>query len=207
MIKDLKKKAYNLFLEWEKTYRKEARECDYKALDWVYCDEEVRDDKKKYQKDIHAALQGQIDFIKYHVALMTFPGPTIENLDRIEQFLSMQHLVDEYFPEGESPPITITFWGGSPVCARVHAQELSDIDFEDSYADLYFSTICISDRDCKKWTLGRIGEVIQEIKQDMEFDGDEVELELELDWGLNKPGNHEIALCCSVKEFGVDIFE
>jgi hypothetical protein len=85
MIKDFEKKAYKLFLEWEKTYRKEAQECDYKALDWVYCDEEVREDEEQYQKDICAALQGQIDFIKYHVALMTFPGPTQENLDRIER--------------------------------------------------------------------------------------------------------------------------
>jgi hypothetical protein len=207
MIKDFEKKAYRLLLKWEKTYRKEARECDYQALDWVYCEEEAREDEKQYQKDVQAALQGQIDFIKYHVALMTFPGPTIENLDRIERFLSMQHLVDKYFPDGEQPPITITFWGGSPVCVRVYVEELSDIDFEDSYVDLYFSTICISDRDCKKWTPRRIEETIEEIKQDMEYDGDKVEIELEFDWGVNEPGSHEISLCCSVKELGVDFLE
>ncbi len=183
MIKDFEKRAFKLFSEWERTYRKEAAECDYKALDWVYCDEEVRGDERQYEEDISAALQDQIDFIGYHVALMTFPGPTQENLDRIERFLSMQHLIDDYFPDGEQPPITITFWGGSPVCARVHVEELSDIDFEDSYANLYFSTICISDRDCKRWTLKRIEEVIEEIKQDMEYGGDEVDLELEFDWG------------------------
>ncbi len=207
MIKDFKKKAYKLFLEWEKTYRKEAAECGYKALDWVYCEEEVREDEKQYQKDIAAALQGQIDFIGYHVALMTFPGPTLENLDRIERFLSMQHLNDEYFPDEERPPISITFWGGYPVCVRVYVEELSDIDFEDSYANLYFSTICISDRDCKKWTPRRSEETIEEIKQDMEYDGDEVDLELEFDLGLNEPGSHEICLSCLVKEYGVDIFE
>jgi murein tripeptide amidase MpaA len=89
MIKDFEKKAYRLLMAWEKTYRKEARECDHKALYWVYCEEEAREDEKQYQKDVQTALQGQIDFIKYHVALMTFPGPTIENLDRIERFLSM----------------------------------------------------------------------------------------------------------------------
>jgi len=207
MIKDFKKKAYKLFLQWEKTYRKEARECDYQALDWVYCDEVMRDDEEQYQKDISAALQGQIDFIKYHVALMTFPGPTKENLDCIERFLSMQHLIDEYFPDGERPPVTITFWGGCPICARVYVEELSDIDFEDSYAYLYFSTISISDRTCKRWTLIRMEEVIQQIKEDMEYDGNEVELELELDWGVDEPGSHEISLCCSVKELGVDILE
>jgi hypothetical protein len=36
----------------------------------------------------------------------------------------------------------------------------------------------------------------------MEFDGDEVEIELEDDWGVNKPGSHEISLCCEVKESG-----
>jgi len=207
MIKDFKKRAYKLFLDWEKIYRKEARECDYQALDWVYCDEEAREDKRQYQKDIRVALQGQIDFIKYHVALMAAPGATIGTLNRIERFLSMQHLIDKYFPDGERPPITITFWGGSPVCVRVYAEELSDIDFEDSYADLYFSTICISDRNCKKWTPRRIEETIEEIKQDMEYDGDKVEIELEFDWGVNEPGSHEISLCCSVKELGVDFLE
>ena len=207
MIKDFKKRAYKLFLDWEKIYRKEARECDYQALDWVYCDEEAREDKRQYQKDIRVALQGQIDFIKYHVALMAAPGATIGTLNRIERFLSMQHLIDKYFPDGERPPITITFWGGSPVCVRVYAEELSDIDFEDSYADLYFSTICISDRNCKKWTPRRIEETIEEIKQDMEYDGDKVEIELEFDWGVNEPGSHEISLCCSVKELGADFLE
>jgi hypothetical protein len=207
MVKDFEKKAYRLLLEWEKTFRKEARECDCQALDWAYCPEEAREDEKQYQKDIHAALEGLIDFIKYHVALMTFPGATVENLNRIERFLSMQHLVDKYFPDGERPPMRITFWGGSPVCARVYAEELSDIDFEDSYAYLYFSALCISDGNCKRWTLRRIEEVIQQIKEDMEYGGDEVELELEFDWGVNKPGSHEISLCCSVKEFGEDILE
>ena len=110
--------------------------------------------------------------------------------------------VDGYFPDGERPPIAVTFWGGSPVCARVYVEQLSDIDFEDSYAYLYFQIISVSNRDYKTWTRKRIKEVIQQIKEDMEFDGDEVEIELEDDWGVNKPGSHEIWLCCEVKEYG-----
>jgi hypothetical protein len=34
-----------------------------------------------------------------------------------------------------------------------------------------------------------------------------VEIELEFDWGVNEPGSHEISLCCSVKELGVDFLE
>jgi hypothetical protein len=37
----------------------------------------------------------------------------------------------------------------------------------------------------------------------MEFDGDEVEIELEFDSLINRPGSHEISLSCEVKEFGV----
>jgi hypothetical protein len=204
MIENFKKKAYELFLEWEKNYRKESKECDYEALDWVYCPEGAREDKKKYRKDIRAALKGQIEFIKYHVGLMTLPGPTNNNLNRINQFLSMQHLIDKYFPDGEKPPITLTFWGGSPVCARVYVEELSNIDFEDSYDYLYFQTISISNANFKTWTQKKIRDVIQHIKEDMEFDGDEVEIELEDNWGVNKPGADEISLCCGVKEFDED---
>jgi hypothetical protein len=200
MSDDFKKKVYELFLEWEKTYRKEAKECDYEALDWVYCAKEVREDEKKYRKDIRAALKGQIEFIKYHVGLMAIEPSERGTLSYIGKFLSVQHLIDKYFPNGRKPPITVTFWGGSPVCARVYVEELSDIDFEDSYSYLYFDVISISNRDYKTWTQKKIKEVIQHIKEDMEFDGDEVEIELEDDWGVNEPGSHEISLCCSVEE-------
>lgn len=205
MIKDFKKKAYDLFLEWEKNYRKEAKECDNQALDWVYCPKEIREDEKKYRRDIRDALEGQIEFIKYHTSLMTMDsGPTKQNLDRIERFLSMQHLIDRYFPNMKIPPIIITFWGGSPVCARVYAEKLSDIDFEDSYAYLFFRNICISNNACKTWTRKRIQDVIQHIKEDMEFDGDEVDIELDGDEVINQPGSHEMFLSCSVEEFGTD---
>jgi len=202
MDKDFIKKAYELYLEWEKDYRMEAKECDYQALDWVYCPKEGREDEKKYRRDIRAALEGQIEFIKHHVALMAIEPSERGTLRYIGRFLSMQHLIGPYFPDGQRPPITVTFWGGSPVCARVYVEELSDIDFEDSYTYLYFQIISISNNSYKTWTRKRIKEVIQQIKEDMEFDGDEVEIELEDDWGVNKPGSHEISLCCEVKEFG-----
>jgi hypothetical protein len=202
MDKEFVRKAYELYLEWEKVYRKEAKEYDYQALDWVYCPKEVREDKKKYRRDVRAALQGQIEFIKHHVALMAIEPSERGTLCYIGRFLSMQHLIDKYFPDGEKPPICITFWGGSPICAKVYVEQLSDIDFEDSYSYLYFDVISISNRDYKTWTRKRIKEVIQEIKEDMKFDGDKVKIELEDDGGVNKPGSHEISLCCWVKEFG-----
>jgi len=202
MNREFIKEAYELYLVWEEVYRKEAKECDYEALDWVYCPKEGREDEKKYRRDIRAALQGQIEFIKHHVSLMAIEPSERGTLSYIGRFLSMQHLIDEYFPDGERPPITVTFWGGSPVCARVFVEQLFDIDFEDSYAYLYFQIISISNRDYKTWTRKRIKEVIQHIKEDMEFDGDEVKIELEFDRLINRPGSHEISLCCSVKELG-----
>ena len=62
MDKEFVKKAYELYLVWEKVYRMEAKECDYQALDWVYCPKEGRDDKK-YRRDVRTALKGQIEFI------------------------------------------------------------------------------------------------------------------------------------------------
>jgi hypothetical protein len=200
MDKEFVKKAYALYSVWEKIYRMEAKECDYQALDWVYCPKEGREDEKKYRRDVRAALRGQIEFIKHHVALMAIEPSEKGTLRYIERFLSMQHLID--FPDRERPPITVTFWGGSPVCARVYVEQLSDIDFEDSYAYLYFQIISISNNSYKTWTRKRIKEVIEHIKEDMEFDGDEVEIELEDDLGVNEPGSHEISLCCEVKEFG-----
>ncbi len=147
MDKEFVKKAYELYLEWEGDYRKEAKEGDYQALDWVYCPKEGREDEKKYRRDIHAALQGQIEFIKHHVALMAIEPSERGTLRYVGRFLSMQHLIGPYFPDGERPPIAVTFWGGSPVCARVYVEQLSDIDFEDSYAYLYFQIVSISNRD------------------------------------------------------------
>ena len=201
MDKKFIKEAVELYLGWEKDYRKEAKECDYEALDWVYCPKEIIEDQKKYRRDIRAALQGQIEFIKYHVSLMAIEPSERGTSRYIGRFLSMQHLIEQYFPDGKRPPITVTFWGGSPVCARVYVEQLSDIDFEDSYTYLYFQIISISNRDYKAWTRKRIKEVIQQVKEDMEFDGDKVKIELEDDWGVNKPGSYEISLCCEVKEF------
>ena len=202
MDKEFLRKPYELYLDWEREYRKEAKECGYEALDWVYCPKEAREDEKKYRRDVRAALKGQIEFIKHHVSLMAIEPSERGTLSYIGRFLSMQHLVEEYFPDEEKPPITVTFWGGSPICARVYVEELSDIDFEDSYSYLYFRIISISDRDYRTWTRKRIKEVIQHIKEDMEFDGDQVDLKLEFDWQINRPGSHEISLCCEVKEFG-----
>ena len=202
MDKDFIKKAYELYLDWERDYRKEAKECDYEALDWVYCPKEIREDERKYRRDVRAALQGQIEFIKYHVSLMAIEPSERGTLSYIGRFLSMQHLIGKYFPDGKRPPITVTFWGGSPVCAKVYVEQLVDIDFEDSYTYLYFRVISISNHDYKTWTRKRIKEVIQQIKEDMEFDGDKVKIELEGEWEVNKPGSHEISLCCEVKEFG-----
>ena len=100
MDKEFIKKAYQLYLEWEKVYRKEAKECDYQALDWVYCPKEGREDEKKYRKDIRAALQGQIEFIRYHVSLMAIEPSERGTLHYIGRFLSMQPLLDQYFPTG-----------------------------------------------------------------------------------------------------------
>lgn len=202
MDKEFVKKAYGLYLIWEMVYRMEAQECDYQALDWIYCPKEAREDEKKYRKEVRAALQGQIEFIKHHVALMAIEPSERGTLKYIGRFLSMQHLISKYFPDKERPPITVTFWGGSPVCARVYVEQLSDIDFEDSYAYLYFDIISISNRNFKTWTRKRIKEVIQYIKEDMEFEGDRVDIELEFDWLIGSPGSHEISFCCSVKEFG-----
>jgi len=202
MDRDFIKKAYQVFLEWEKGYRKEAKECDYEALYWAYCPKEAREDEKKYRKDILAALQGQVGFVKHLVALMAIESSERGTLNYIGRFLSMQHLIDKYFPDGEKPPIAIAFWGGSPICARVYVEELSDIDFEDSYAYLYFDVISISNCNFKTWTRKRIKEVIQHIKEDMEFEGDRVDIELEFDWLIGSPGSHEISFCCSVEEFG-----
>jgi hypothetical protein len=200
MVKDFKKWAHKLFLKWEKTYRKEADECDYEALEWLYWPKKVGRDKKKYRKVIRVALEGQIEFIKSHVALMVREPTTGRgNFSSIERFLSMQHLIDKYFPYEEKPPITITFRGGRPSCARVYLEELSDIDFADSIALLSSYIICISNRDYKTWSRKSINEVIQHIKEDIGFDAEEVEIKLAFDWYINKPGSHELLLLCGVK--------
>jgi hypothetical protein len=128
--------------------------------------------------------------------------PVRVNPEQAHAFRRGSRRVDKCFPHGKRPPITVTFWGGNPVCARVYVEQLVDIDFEDSYTYLYFQVISISNRDYKTWTRKRIKEVIRSIKEDMEFDGDKVNIEVEDDWRVNKPGSHEISLCCEVKEFG-----
>ena len=70
--------------------------------------------------------------------------------------------------------------------------------------DLHFQTISISNKGYKTWPPKKIKDVIQYIKEDMEFDGDEVDIELEDDWGINKSGNHGISLSCSVRGPGAD---
>jgi len=95
----------------------------------VYCPKEGREDEKKYRKDIRAALQGQIEFIRYHVSLMAIEPSERGTLHYIGRFLSMQHLLDQYFPNGKgllSPQLS----GRESRLCEVYVEELSDIDLK-----------------------------------------------------------------------------
>jgi hypothetical protein len=73
--------------------------------------------------------------------------------------------------------------------------------FEDHYAYLYFQIFSISHNPYKTWTRKGKNEVIQHIKEEVKFDWDEVEIELERNGVVNKSEAIKSLWAVPVKEF------
>jgi hypothetical protein len=203
-----KKNVNKVIKEWENTYRKETRNCNYchypfyydscipENLDLLEDDEERKEAIDKAEESLNL----QIDFIKKYTMYMALSGETKETLERIKQFLSYQHFEDKYFLLASKPEIEIVLQGGFswiPLCVNINS--FQEFDFADSWAEEGYDIIGISNNKWKTWTQNRIKRTIQDIKEDFEFDGYEVEINLE-SGKVGQPASEEISVQCIINE-------
>jgi len=180
MIEDFTEQVRKLFLEWEAIYRQEIRNYDYCLPGWDCLDPDFQhEERANLIEQLESMLEIQIDFIRRYIASVMLDGDTDENLSRIRKFLSYQHLDENNLPEGRVPALTLVFWGGNiGNVVSVNIEELNEFDFADSWADIEFDILCIRDNKLSKWGQERIDRSLENVKDDFEFDGYEMDIRL-----------------------------
>lgn len=201
MTTKFQQKVWTLVNRWEKIYRKEVQDNDYLPLPFALVDYSAS--SEEIEVGIERAedmLDMQINFLKFMISFMILDCEEIENLDRIKTFLLYQHYEDKYLPENRDPAFCITFQGG---CYRypvmVNVERLGEFDFADSWSEVRYEIIGVSNNRWKTWTQRRIDNVIEHIKDDFEFDGYHAAITIESGWA-GIPARDEMSLGCLVTE-------
>lgn len=119
-------------------------------------------------------VQNQIEFIGRYLGFLLLAGPHMENLNRIRAFLDMQRGVKD------KDSIEICFMNGQPYEGYVYVYSLNDIDLADAYSITHYDTLLIKREDNQKWTKPLIKQMVEEVRSDLEYDGDKVPLSYHL---------------------------
>jgi hypothetical protein len=163
-----RKSVRKLIREWEKKFRAEAKDSNYKTLDIYQGDEQTKEEFLKWAEECLAA---QIEYIEEMVSYLIWHGmaPVPQNYARVKKFLNMQL---KHHPWQHKPKYQVTFEGSrSFQMPFAYVQRLGEIDFTDSYDFLMFEIIQIDWLENKVWTKKKIKEIISAIKDDFSFDG------------------------------------
>ena len=78
----------------------------------------------------------------------------------------------------------IRFFGGEPHEAYAYVYCIGDIDLEDVHSITDFETMHIYREGGKRWTKRTVEEAVKEVRADLAYDGDEVDLEYSYDRNL-----------------------
>lgn len=115
-------------------------------------------------------VEDQIKFIGQYLGYMLLAGPHQENLNRIEYFLDMQGAIKS------EENTEIRFMYGDPHEVYVYVNFLNDIDLADVYLITFYNDLFITREGEKKWTKRLADKFVEEVRSDLEFDGDKVPL-------------------------------
>jgi len=121
-----------------------------------------------------AFVNDQIEFIRQYLGFLLLAGPHEETLGRIKYFLNLQGMLKD---EDE---IELRFVGGEPDGVYVYVSCLNDIDLDDVHSITGFHTLLSYREGGKKWTKRTAKSFIEEVRSDLEYDGDEVKLKYTL---------------------------
>jgi len=117
-------------------------------------------------------LQDQLEFIRMYLGFLLMDGSgRKQTVERVERFLSLQTTVPE------AHVIEIHFVGGAPIEAIVCVEDLNDIDIADVHSIVDFDTMYVYKAERKRWTQKSAGAFIEDLRNDLEFDGCKVDLQ------------------------------
>lgn len=133
-------------------------------------------------------VQDQIKFIGQYLGFMLLAGPHQENLNRIQYFLDMQGAIKR------QDNIEIRFMNGDPHEVYVYVNFLNDIDLADVYQITFYNDLFVTREGGKKWTKRIEKEFVEEVRSDLEFDGDKVPLS----YGIM---GKELAISCDFSNY------
>ena len=119
----------------------------------------------------HFILEYQL-FLISNYALMMQHGNDLSQIERIKKFLDNQR------PEDEGELLEFQFIEGTPMDFCLSAESLDDIDIADIYGLTNFRIMMIYRWDGSTWTKKNIDSTIRKIREDLEFDGYEPEIEI-----------------------------
>ena len=118
----------------------------------------------------HFILEYQLFLISNYALMMQY-GNDLSQIERIKKFLDNQR------PEDEGELLEFQFIEGTPMDFCLSAESLDDIDIADIYGLTNFRIMMIYRRDGSTWTKKNIDSTIRKIREDLEFDGYEPEIE------------------------------
>jgi hypothetical protein len=119
-------------------------------------------------------LEYQLFFISNYAFMMQV-GNDLSQIERIEKFLNQQ------MPGNEDKLMEFRFMGGTPVDVFLSVESLDDIDIADIYGLAAFRSMTIRRNDRKGWTKKDMVSIQRTIREDLEFDGYEVETTINFD--------------------------
>lgn len=123
--------------------------------------------------------KAQSEFLIQYMGHMLLDGDTIENRQRIQRFLALQD-------KNNNADYEIHFLNGRLKDVCLYADSLFDLDVADIYGIVGFTKMHVYSRNGLSWSTIMAEDFIQDIRQDVEFDGLTCQTEYEFKGALLK---------------------
>lgn len=119
----------------------------------------------------------QKEFLIKYMGHMLLDGDTRENRQRIQRFLTLQ-------AKDNNADFEIHFLHGKPRDVCLYANSLNDVDIANIYGITVFKKMHVYLRNGMNWTTIMAEDFIQDVREDIEFDGMDAQLDYEFNGDL-----------------------
>jgi hypothetical protein len=133
-----------------------------------------------------SCIKDQVDFIGEYMGFFAL-NQSPDSIKHAKHFLKMQTT------QNNAGRMLFRFIGGSPIEIWLYADSKKDLDIADITSMLNFELIAVSRAKGEPWTRKLANELVEEIKDDLEFDGYEPKMVCDFD-------KHALEIYCGVQE-------
>ena len=157
---NIESEVKSLYKKWFKRFQKEWEQPGRYSPSFLPSTDE----------DLEYLKQDQIEFIGIYLGHMLIDGDSKENLLRIKHFLKMQGA------SNKDSEFEFRFLHGNPREVYLYAKSPDDIDIADIFGITNFQQMQVYMRNSLNWTTIIAEDFLEFVREDIEFDGLEAEL-------------------------------